>query len=106
MVKRASRSSSISTPNNKRPKITDKEPKITDERQLTVITCWHPDGSKHIEWYHLTPDDKAYFGSSEKGRFHITLEELAAGLERINDAVLYPEFTPGAQITIGSKEAG
>jgi hypothetical protein len=39
-------------------------PRITDESQLDILTCWHPDGTKHIEWYHLAPDDKPYFGSS------------------------------------------
>jgi serine/threonine protein kinase len=105
MVKRASGFSAImSTPDKKRPKSTDEEqPKITDEKQLDILTCWHPDGTKHIEWYHLTPDDKVYFGSSKKGRFDITLDEFAAGLERIGDDLLYPEFPPGGQVTIAPR---
>ncbi|KAK4234928.1 kinase-like domain-containing protein [Achaetomium macrosporum] len=77
----------------------DKHPSITHEGQLDILTCWDDDGTKHVAWYHFTSDDEAYFGSSKKGRFDITLEEFADGLERIDDDAIYPELPHDAQIT-------
>ncbi|KAH6856582.1 kinase-like domain-containing protein [Chaetomium sp. MPI-CAGE-AT-0009] len=79
-------------------------PKITDEADLEVWTCINPDtDAQYIEWYHFTPDDEAYCGTSDKGRLDITLDELAAGLERISDEAIYPEVPTDTQITVAPK---
>ncbi|KAK3308402.1 kinase-like domain-containing protein [Chaetomium strumarium] len=77
----------------------NKHPSITDMRQLEIAMCCNGDGNQHVDWYHFTSNDEAYFGSSKKRQCDIMLEEFVDGLERIDDDSIYPELPQNAHIT-------
>lgn len=80
----------------------DAVPELKSLRDLTIIESFGPRATvaKHTTFYHITSDQKLYFGQTFKNKKDLTLQEFRSSLERIPDEEVYPNIPSQPPLTI------
>ena len=80
----------------------DKDSQLIKSLQdLTIVESYDSAGKpKSTTFYHITEDEEVFFGCTSKSKHEITLAELNASLQRVQDQDIYPEVPADTHLTI------
>lgn len=80
----------------------DQVSELRSLRDLTIIESFSPGTTvpKHTTFYHITSDERLYFGQTFKNKKELTLQEFGHALERIPDEEVYPNIPSQPPLTI------
>lgn len=85
-----------------RDSIEDQVPELRSLQDLTIVESFSPGSTvpKHTTFYHITSDERLYFGQTSRNKKELTLQEFRHALERIPDEEVYPNIPSQPPLTI------
>lgn len=81
---------------------TMRPPTVSSLQDLTIIEAWDSEINKpkYVTFYLVTPDEKVFFGQSNKNKRDITFAEFTEALQPVKDEELYPEIPKDTSLRI------
>lgn len=88
---------SVSSQNSTEDQISE----LKSLQDLTIVESFSPGSTvpKHTTFYHITSDEKLYFGQTSRNKKELSLQEFRHALERIPDEEVYPSIPSQPPLT-------
>lgn len=79
----------------------DEAPELKSLQDLTIVESFSPGSTvpKQTTFYHITSDERLYFGQTSRNKRELTLQEFRHALERIPDEEVYPNIPSQPPLT-------
>lgn len=80
----------------------DQVSELRSLQDLTIVESFSPGSTvpKHTTFYHITCDERLFFGQTSRNKKELTLHDFRHALERVPDEEVYPSIPPQPPLTI------
>lgn len=80
----------------------DQAPELKSLQDLTIVESYSPGSAipKHTTFYHITSEERLYFGQTSRNKKDLTIQEFRYALKRIPDEEVYPNVPPQPPLTL------